>query len=347
MLQNFRKNLFGPDPEATLSDAVKEQRRSIARSLRSLERQHAKAEGEERRIFAELKAQALAGLISVSHAAAAAAAVAAAAAAAVVVDKLQAKQLLVVRRRRAALLRCKAQLGAADIQPAAVQQQQATQELHRHFQGCAKLLSLVNKTVDLPSIQVAVKGFHQESQKLGLMDEILNEVLEDGTSPLEDEQETEDELLREIVACAETEIEQQLTTPVRHMPAQQQLDPLPQQQQQQQQQKQQQQLPNKQQHQQHQQRSSSQQQPQTALHASSSSRRYAAAAATAAAAADAAAATAAAAPAAAADVRHGLDLIPHIKRHQQKQHASSSEAAAAAAAAAAQQQQQQQQQQHG
>ncbi|KAL8454452.1 hypothetical protein Emed_000173 [Eimeria media] len=96
------------------------------------------------------------------------------------------------------------------------------------------------------------------------MDEILNEVLEDGTAPLEDEQETEEELLREIVECAETEIEQQLTAPVRHVPAQQQLDPLPQQQQQQ--------LSNK--HQQHQQqRSSSQQQPQTALHASSSSRR--------------------------------------------------------------------------
>ncbi|KAL8269678.1 hypothetical protein Esti_006433 [Eimeria stiedai] len=265
MLQNLKKNLFGADPAETLADAVKEQRRRIARSLRSLERQHAKAEGEERKVFAELKAQALAGRV----------------------DKLQTKQLLVVRRRRAALLRCKAQLGAADIQatfhslplsllpfnPLCVQQQQATQELHRHFQGCAKLLSLVNKTVDLPSVQLAVKGFNRESQKLGLMDEILNEVLEDGTAQLEDEEETEEELLREIVECAETEIEQQLTAPVRHVPAQQQLDPLPQKQQQQQQQ-----LPTK--HQQQQQRSSGQQQrisgqqhPQTALHASSSSRR--------------------------------------------------------------------------
>ncbi|KAL8435486.1 hypothetical protein ACSSS7_002493 [Eimeria intestinalis] len=186
MLQNLKKNLFGVDAAVTLSDAVKEQRRSIARSLRSLERQQAKAEGEERRVFAELKAQALAGVTSVAafrqscdglihpypaallllmlrcYRCAAAARAAAARAAAPAdspictnttnslsfrsrVDKLQTKQLLVV------------------------QQQQATQELHRHFQGCAKLLSLANKTVDLPSIQVAVKGFNRESQKLGLM----------------------------------------------------------------------------------------------------------------------------------------------------------------------------------
>lgn len=189
-MQNLKRNVFGVDASGALAEAVKEQRRSIARSLRSLDRQHAKAEAEEHRVFSELKSQAVSGRV----------------------DRLQAKQLILLRRRREAILRCKAQLGAADIQ---VQQQQATQELHRHFNGCSKLLSLVNKTVDLQTMQLAVKGFTRESQKLGLMDEMLNEVLEDGTAQMEDEGETEDEVLQEILECANADIERQFLDPVR------------------------------------------------------------------------------------------------------------------------------------
>ncbi|CDJ56270.1 SNF7 family domain-containing protein, putative [Eimeria maxima] len=138
------------------------------------------------------------------------------------ISKLQTKQLLLLRRRREAILRCKAQLGTADLQ---VQQQQATQELHRHFTGCAKLLSLANKAADLQTMQVAVKGFTRESQKLGLLDEMLNEVLEDGTAHFEDEEETEEEIQQELIEYANSEIDRQLPlqetvckSPIRDVP---------------------------------------------------------------------------------------------------------------------------------
>ncbi|XP_026194543.1 uncharacterized protein LOC34623400 [Cyclospora cayetanensis] len=163
MLQNIKRNLFGGDSSDALSEAVKEQRRHIARSIRALDRQHQKAEVEERRVFNELKTQAMSG----------------------------------------------------------VQQQQATQELHRHFTGCAKLLSLANKAADLQTMQLAVKGFTRESQKLGLLDEMLNEVLEDGTAQLfransalfccqEDEEETEEEIIQEVIECATAELDRQV-----------------------------------------------------------------------------------------------------------------------------------------
>ncbi|CDI82037.1 SNF7 family domain-containing protein, putative [Eimeria acervulina] len=161
MFQNIKRNLFGGDSADTLAEAVKEQRRHIARSLRALDRQHQKAEAEQQKLLAQLKAQAVAG----------------------------------------------------------VQQQQATQELHRHFTGCAKLLSLANKAADLPTMQLAVKGFTRESQKLGLLDEMLNEVLEDGTAHFgfrtwaalqEDEEETEEEIHQELMEYASIEIERQL-----------------------------------------------------------------------------------------------------------------------------------------
>lgn len=185
MLRNLKSSFFGGESNLSLSDAVREQRKNIARSIRSLDRQHVKAEAEEKKVFQLLKAQAISGVQKI--------------------DRVHAKQLILVRRRRSAILRCKAQLGAADLQ---VQQQQVTQELHKHFKVCSKLVSLVNEAAEFQTMQAAVKEFTRECHKLGLMDEMLNEVLEDGTAQLEEE--TEEEVLKEIFASAQAELEAQL-----------------------------------------------------------------------------------------------------------------------------------------
>ncbi|PHJ23131.1 snf7 family protein [Cystoisospora suis] len=152
-----------------LDEAVRENRRSINRSIRELDREALSLNRLEQQLLTQIKNQAFVQPESL--------------------QRVHAKQIVRVRRRRTALLACKSQLLGARLQ---LQQMQSMQQLQQHLHSSAQVLMKVNKSLNLPQLHTVMADFTHESQRLGLLEEMMTDVIDDAMAdPAEEEEEEE------------------------------------------------------------------------------------------------------------------------------------------------------------
>lgn len=189
---------FSKNDDRGLRAAVQEERRSLSASIRQLEREQKKTEYQERYVFQTLKNQARSNRV----------------------NRADLRQLVFLRKRKACFEKCRTQLQSAALY---MQQQQTTHEIHKHLRGCAKVLSRIGAaSARLPDLQKTVLDFSRESQRLGILEEMLSDALEDASAELDDE-EDEANALREIVessgAMLEAEVEVHQGLPITILPS--------------------------------------------------------------------------------------------------------------------------------
>ncbi|EPR57069.1 SNF7 family protein [Toxoplasma gondii GT1] len=174
------------DSKGKLDEAVRENRRSISRSVRELDREALALDRLEQQLLSQIRSQAIADTATL--------------------QRVHARQIVRVRKRRTALLACRAQLLGAKLQ---LQQMQSMQQLQQHLQSSAQVLMKVNKTLNLPQLESVMNDFMHESHRLGLLEEMMTDVIDNATADTEEE-EAEEAIVNQVLQCASANLSHRL-----------------------------------------------------------------------------------------------------------------------------------------
>jgi len=159
-------NIIGD--KKTLKQIIREQKRMVQRSIRSLERERDGLKRDEQKLIIEIKKNAKANQMRSV--------------------KIQAKDLVRIRKHQEKFVELTAQLRAISLQ---MTQMASVQALTDSMKQVSKSMVKLNKQVKLPELQKVMQEFAKESEKLEMKQEIMGDAIEDAMDSNEDEEESE------------------------------------------------------------------------------------------------------------------------------------------------------------
>eukprot|EP00954_Amorphochlora_amoebiformis_P030600 1394919-Amorphochlora_amoeboformis.AAC.2 len=168
------------------SEIVREQKRMVNRSVRSLEREIAGLKREEKKLIANIKKDAKKNQMSAV--------------------KIMAKDLVRIRKQQTKFLNLTAQLRAIGLQMTTVQ---SINTMSESIKKVSKAMTKLNMAIKLPELQKAINNFIKENEKMEMKQEVMEEAMEDVFDDLEDEEQTE-KIVNQVLDELQINLDQQL-----------------------------------------------------------------------------------------------------------------------------------------
>ncbi|KAL0489208.1 vacuolar protein sorting protein VPS2 [Acrasis kona] len=158
--------LFGK--QKTPKELMREYKRSVERSIRELEREREKMQQQEKKLIADMKRLAKQNQMEPV--------------------KIMAKDLVRTRHYVTKFYRMKAQLQAVSLKLTTLS---STAEMTNAMKGVARTMQLMNKQMDLPSMQKIMRDFAQQSEMMDMKEEMVGDMMDDVMAEDGDEDEEE------------------------------------------------------------------------------------------------------------------------------------------------------------
>ncbi|KAF8821246.1 SNF7 family protein [Cardiosporidium cionae] len=169
---------FGIMLGKSLDDTLREHKRSISRSIRELDRERMSLEKQEKDLEKTIKQEASKGRMSSV--------------------RIMAKDLVRIRKHCQKFYEMRSHLQAISLR---LQTVKSSNSMADSMKDVSKMMVKVNKRLDIPNLQKIMKKFMQESEKLGLTDELMGDTLEnamDDGDALEEEDAVVEKTLAEL-----------------------------------------------------------------------------------------------------------------------------------------------------
>jgi len=159
-------NMFGD--QKTLKQVIREQKRMVDRSVRSLDRERTGLERQEKLLIAEIKKNAKAGQMKSV--------------------KVMAKDLVRIRKHQEKFIALTAQLRAISLQMTSMA---STQQLTESVKQITKSMVRLNKSIKLPELQKIMVEFMKQTEQMEMKQEMVGDALDMAMDDAEDEEESE------------------------------------------------------------------------------------------------------------------------------------------------------------
>eukprot|EP00922_Rhytidocystis_sp_ex-Travisia-forbesii_P030521 GHVS01045092.1.p1 GENE.GHVS01045092.1~~GHVS01045092.1.p1 ORF type:complete len:247 (+),score=48.22 GHVS01045092.1:3-743(+) len=159
----------------TLEEQLRENKRAINRSIRELDRERMALDRQEQQLVRDIKNAA--GKDQMSSV------------------KIMAKDLVRIRRHKEKFYQMRSQLQAVNLR---LQTVKSTQAMSDSMKGVSKVMIKMNKEMDLPAMQQIMVEFMRESERLGLTEEMMNDVVDDAVNEPTDEME-QDRVIKQVL----------------------------------------------------------------------------------------------------------------------------------------------------
>jgi len=160
-------NVFG-DPK-TMKQVIREQKRGLDRSIRSLERERTSLERDEKK-NSSLTSKKAAKSNQLKSC------------------KIMAKDLVRIRKHQEKFINLTAQLRAIGLQMTSMA---STQALVESMRKVTRSMTQLNRTMNLPALQKIMVEFAKQSEQMDMKQEMVGDALEDAMDNEEDEVESE------------------------------------------------------------------------------------------------------------------------------------------------------------
>lgn len=159
-------NAFGDSK--TLKERMRENKRGLDRSIRSLDRERAGLERQEKQLIAEIKKNARDNQMKSV--------------------KIMAKDLVRIRKHQEKFINLTAQLRAIGLQMTSMA---STQAISESMKKATSSMVALNKSLKLPELQKIMQEFAKQSEIMEMKQEVMGDAIEDALDDVEDEEETD------------------------------------------------------------------------------------------------------------------------------------------------------------
>jgi len=158
--------LFGK--KKTPAEMLKQHQRGLTKSIRDLDRERTKMEGQEKKVIADIKKMAKEGQMDAV--------------------KIMAKDLVRTRRYVKKFILMKANLQAVSLK---IQTLRSNEAMAQAMKGCAKTMAKMNQQMKLPQIQKIMQEFEKQSEIMDMKEEMMNDAIDDVIGDEEDDEESD------------------------------------------------------------------------------------------------------------------------------------------------------------
>eukprot|EP00921_Rhytidocystis_pertsovi_P009446 GHVQ01015183.1.p1 GENE.GHVQ01015183.1~~GHVQ01015183.1.p1 ORF type:complete len:213 (+),score=39.80 GHVQ01015183.1:283-921(+) len=180
---------MGQQPtKLTLEEQLRENKRAINRSIRELDRERMSLERQEKELIRDIKSTAAKGQMGSVN--------------------IMAKDLVRIRRHKQKFYEMRSQLQAVNLR---LQTVKSTQSLSESMKGVSKVMIKMNKEMDLPAMQHIMAEFMRESEKLGLTEELMNDVVDDAVTE-DTDLDQQEQIVKQVLDEIGVDLSQQLSS---------------------------------------------------------------------------------------------------------------------------------------
>lgn len=165
--------LFGP--RKTPAEIVREQKRSLDRSIRELDRERSALEQQEKKLIADIKKMAKANQMNAV--------------------RVMAKDLIRTRHSITKFHGLKSQLQGVSLR---MQTLKSTQAMADAMKGVAKSMSIMNRQLNLPALQNILREFERQNERMDMTSDMMGDAVDDAFEG-EGEEEESEELVNQVL----------------------------------------------------------------------------------------------------------------------------------------------------
>jgi len=158
--------LFGK--KKTPEQMLRQHQRTLNKSIRDLDRERTKLEGQEKKVINDIKKMAKEGQMDAV--------------------KIMAKDLVRTRRYVKKFILMKANLQAVSLK---IQTLRSNHAMANAMKGCAKTMATMNKQLKLPQIQKIMMEFEKQSEIMDMKEEMMNDAIDDVMGDEDDDEESD------------------------------------------------------------------------------------------------------------------------------------------------------------
>jgi len=150
------------------TEVLREQKRMVDRSVRSLESERSKLKLQEKKLIGEMKKMAQENQLKSV--------------------KIMAKDLIRIRKHQEKFINLQAQLRAVSLQ---MQAMASTQALTDSMKSATKAMRMMNRQMKLPVLQKIMQEFAKQSEMMEMGQEVMGDAIDDAMEDEEDVAESE------------------------------------------------------------------------------------------------------------------------------------------------------------
>ncbi|EGG20924.1 SNF7 family protein [Cavenderia fasciculata] len=165
--------LFGK--QKTPKEILRENQRSLNKSMRELDRERVSLQNQEKKIILDIKKMAKQGQMNSA--------------------KIMAKDLVRTRYHIQKFYEMKTQLQAVSLR---IQTLQSTQSMAEAMKGVTKAMTVMNRQMNLPQFTKIMMEFEQQSDKMDMKEEMMNDTMDD-VMQQDGEEEESQEILNQVL----------------------------------------------------------------------------------------------------------------------------------------------------
>ncbi|KAF4716196.1 Charged multivesicular body protein 2A [Perkinsus olseni] len=152
----------------TLEEQMRANKRMINRAVRELDRERMGLQRNEQKLITDIKQAAKKNQMGPV--------------------KIMAKDLVRTRRYESKFLEMKSHLQGVSLR---MQTVKSTEAMARSMKGCTQAMARMNKQLNLPQLQKIMQEFQDETEKMGLTEEVMGDTIDDVLGEVGDEEEEE------------------------------------------------------------------------------------------------------------------------------------------------------------
>ncbi len=160
----------------TPQEKLRKHQRALERTQRELDRERQKLEQQEKKLISEIKKSAKNGQMSAC--------------------KIQAKDLVRTRNYIQKFYQMKTQLQAISLR---IQSVRSNEQMVQSMKGATGLLSSMNKSMNLPSLQRIAMEFEKENDIMDKRQEMMDDAIDDAMGDELDEEEESEEIVNQVL----------------------------------------------------------------------------------------------------------------------------------------------------
>ncbi|EER07635.1 Charged multivesicular body protein 2A, putative [Perkinsus marinus ATCC 50983] len=152
----------------TLEEQMRANKRMINRAVRELDRERMGLQRNEQKLITDIKQAAKKNQMGPV--------------------KIMAKDLVRTRRYESKFMEMKSHLQGVSLR---MQTVKSTEAMARSMKGCTQAMARMNKQLNLPQLQKIMQEFQEETEKMGLTEEVMGDTIDDVLGEVGDEEEEE------------------------------------------------------------------------------------------------------------------------------------------------------------
>ena len=142
------------NPKLTPAEQLRQSKRQITRGIREIDRERVKIESQQKKLIAEIKKLAKQGQVPSA--------------------KVLAKDLVRMRNQVTKMYAMRSQLQSVEMQMATMK---TSAVLGESLQGVTRAMVAMNKAINLPALNAAMREFLEESQRMDLTEEMMEDAV--------------------------------------------------------------------------------------------------------------------------------------------------------------------------